>query len=423
MKKDILEFIRQNPKLVAVQDYEITLQQVRGQKKQYVDGVPGVQTEEDSWWILLRLIHRDRPGFSVTTIPSKESITRMVNQAVANAEQSQADPWFRFPVWPLQRKEWETPKEIPEDFWKSRFSKLSFSASGFVEWYELWTVETTIYRRSEKNLIEYQHKSGKQSWAFGRFRESFSGLDWSEKRAIDFSRAAETMTNAKNWVQDSTQVFSLSPRAAAPLVEAAGAFFLANNVRSHKSPFQLEDLGKKCWSTTLSVFDDGLSTKNLYSSPFDLEGINSQKTPLISNGVLKGFLYDSYSGVVDNRLSTGNRIRDPHAIEARLGARALCVEPGPKQTEEIWQRMGDGIAIEGWSQQEITEGFQFYGRPFGWQMVGGMRKGPVMLDMVHWDLAKLFQCNVGIGNDLQQFEIAATPTLFFQVLESGERPA
>ena len=43
------------------------------------------------------------------------------------------------------------------------------------------------------------------------------------------------------------------------------------------------------------IADNGLLSGGMASSAFDGEGVPSQKTVLIKDGILKGFLYDSYA--------------------------------------------------------------------------------------------------------------------------------
>jgi PmbA protein len=58
---------------------------------------------------------------------------------------------------------------------------------------------------------------------------------------------------------------------------------------------------------------------------FDGEGVASRRNTVIENGVLKGFLYDSYTAGKDGRKSTGNAVRSGYSDVPRLGLRNLIV--------------------------------------------------------------------------------------------------
>jgi PmbA protein len=63
----------------------------------------------------------------------------------------------------------------------------------------------------------------------------------------------------------------------------------------------------------LQLDDDGTIPDGLDSAPFDGEGTPCRRTPLVSDGVLQGFLYDTYTGRKAGRGSTGNGLRGSYA--------------------------------------------------------------------------------------------------------------
>jgi len=71
--------------------------------------------------------------------------------------------------------------------------------------------------------------------------------------------------------------------------------------------------------------DDGLLAGGMGTSAFDDEGVGSQKTAVIQNGVLKGFLYDSYNAGKAGLKSTGNAVRGGYAEVPLVGLRNLVV--------------------------------------------------------------------------------------------------
>lgn len=78
-------------------------------------------------------------------------------------------------------------------------------------------------------------------------------------------------------------------------------------------------------SEWLSIHDDGLLKGGIDSSSFDGEGVPSQRTALIENGILKGFLYDSYTAGKAGIKSTGNAVRQGYSDVPRVGIRNLIL--------------------------------------------------------------------------------------------------
>jgi len=82
----------------------------------------------------------------------------------------------------------------------------------------------------------------------------------------------------------------------------------AENVQRKQSPYH-DKKGEVVGSEILTIVDDGTTPSGLNSRKMDGEGVPSQATTLVENGVLKNFLYDSYTAAKDDTESTGNATR------------------------------------------------------------------------------------------------------------------
>lgn len=100
-------------------------------------------------------------------------------------------------------------------------------------------------------------------------------------------------------------------------------------------------LGKKVFSDKLTVLDNGLLNKGLYSSSTDAEGTKRQITNLIEKGVVKNFLYDNYSAKLAKVSSSGN-CTGMEKVPA-VGPSNLIVKPGNYKKEEIIKETKKGI--------------------------------------------------------------------------------
>ena len=141
------------------------------------------------------------------------------------------------------------------------------------------------------------------------------------KAAAEMARAS--LAGAK--AESGTFNVLLKPMAVAELLENTILSALeADNVQKGRSSLKGR-VGEMISSEWLSVHDDGLLKGGIDSSSFDGEGVPSQRTALIEKGILKGFLYDSYTAGKAGIKSTGNAVRQGYSDVPRVGIRNLIV--------------------------------------------------------------------------------------------------
>jgi PmbA protein len=117
----------------------------------------------------------------------------------------------------------------------------------------------------------------------------------------------------------------LRPMAATELFEnTLIPSFSADNVQRGRSKLQGR-LGEKPF-TGINIIDDATLNGGLMSEPFDDEGVPAQKTVLVDNGALKGFLYDTYTASKEGIESTGNGARPSHAALPGVGPSNFMIE-------------------------------------------------------------------------------------------------
>jgi len=107
-------------------------------------------------------------------------------------------------------------------------------------------------------------------------------------------------------------------------------------------------IGQKVASEVLTIYDDGLFEGGLFTSRFDGEGVPTQKTVLIENGMLRNYLYDCYTASKDKVESTGNARRGlltAYLSTPRLEATNFVIEKGTKSNEELLNEIENGVLI------------------------------------------------------------------------------
>jgi PmbA protein len=134
--------------------------------------------------------------------------------------------------------------------------------------------------------------------------------------------------------------FALQDLFAYTLINAVRA----DNVQRNQSPFKGK-IGEKVASENLTIYDDGLLPGGLRTWAFDGEGVPHQKTPVIEKGVLRSFLYDSYSAKKEGKESTGNAGRAGYLSTPSIDTTNFHVSAGNKTGDEMLSEVDDGLII------------------------------------------------------------------------------
>ncbi len=102
-----------------------------------------------------------------------------------------------------------------------------------------------------------------------------------------------------------------------------------------QSSFLLDHLGKQIFPDTIHIHEQPHLSKGLGSANFDSEGVATQSRDIIQDGVLQGYVLDSYSARKLGMASTGNA----------GGVHNLTVDHHGLSFEQLLQQMGTGILV------------------------------------------------------------------------------
>ncbi len=134
--------------------------------------------------------------------------------------------------------------------------------------------------------------------------------------------------------------FALQDLFAYTLINAVRA----DSVQRNQSAFKGK-IGEKVASEKLTVYDDGLFPGGLRTWAFDGEGVPHQKTAVIEKGVLRSFLYDSYSAKKEGKKSTGNAGRAGYLSTPSIDTTNFHILPGDKTADEMLREVDDGLIV------------------------------------------------------------------------------
>jgi PmbA protein len=148
----------------------------------------------------------------------------------------------------------------------------------------------------------------------------------------------------------------------------------------------------------------------LGSRPFDGEGLASQRTMLVRDGVLESYLLDSYSARKLGMASTHHAARDGSGVT--VGTTNLMLLPGTAAPADLIASVKRGFYVTeliGFGVNSVTGD---YSRgAVGLWIDNGELAYPVEEVTVAGNLLDMFTRIEGIGNDLTLRDRTASPTL------------
>ncbi|MFX1369442.1 MAG: TldD/PmbA family protein, partial [Promethearchaeota archaeon] len=102
-------------------------------------------------------------------------------------------------------------------------------------------------------------------------------------------------------------------------------------------------LGEEIGSPMLEIVDDALLPGGLGSRSFDAEGFPSQTTEVLTKGVLKNLLHNSYTANKDKVDNTGNASRPSYSGTPSISTSNFIVSPGKGTLDDLVTETGRGI--------------------------------------------------------------------------------
>jgi PmbA protein len=195
----------------------------------------------------------------------------------------------------------------------------------------------------------------------------------------------------------------LRPNAAAELLEEMLIpSFSAENVAPGRSYLAGKE-GERVFDN-LTVVDDGRLRSGLNTSAFDAEGVATRRTPLVDNGILKGYLYNTYYAAMSDKTSTGNSLRSSHSALPGIWASNMIVTgKGGLEEDELVVHglMGThtGNAVSGDFSVETRNAFY--------------RGMPVKRMILVGNIFELLNNIKGYGRDVKQVSSVVTPSIEF----------
>jgi len=124
--------------------------------------------------------------------------------------------------------------------------------------------------------------------------------------------------------------------------EACGHLLETTQIEAKTTPFA-DKKGEKIAHQNLTAWDEGLSDRAFGSLDMDDEGMPTQRTLLIENGILKNFISDRAGEMRTNHRRTGSGRRQNYARAAASRMRNTYIGAGEYSKEDLFASIERGI--------------------------------------------------------------------------------
>jgi len=137
----------------------------------------------------------------------------------------------------------------------------------------------------------------------------------------------------------------LDPWVTAQLLGIIGHTLTGEAVLKGRSLFA-DRMGEDVAMSAITLVDDATNPDAFTASMVDGEGLATRRTELIADGVLQGFMHNSYSGRRSGAASTGSAVRGGFKGAPGAGAQALALAPGSQTQAQLIAGIDDGFLVQ-----------------------------------------------------------------------------
>lgn len=212
----------------------------------------------------------------------------------------------------------------------------------------------------------------------------------------------------------------MEPYVATRFLSIIAATVDADAVQKGKSMFAGKE-GQVMASAAVSLYDDALFEYGVASFPFDGEGVPSQRNMVIEDGILNGFLYDTYTAAKAGKVSTGNGQRASFRGLPGVGTTNFMMKPGSRTPAQLIADIEKGFYITevmGMHTANPISG-DFSVGAAGLMIENGQLTYAVRGMTIAGNLADFLRDIDAAGNNLRFYGGKASPTIRLKSLSIG----
>jgi PmbA protein len=188
----------------------------------------------------------------------------------------------------------------------------------------------------------------------GQGAETMTGTGYSVARSpeeLDLAKAVKDASEKATRLLGARKPASrrltvlLDPAVASSFLGLLSSGLSASSVIKGRSLFASRE-GEAVAVPFLTLVDDPTEPRAWGAGRFDAEGLASRRNVLIADGVLQGFLHNSYTGRRCGVASNAAAVRGGYRSTPGAGSRALSLSPGDRTQEQLMAGVGDGLLVQ-----------------------------------------------------------------------------
>ncbi|MGH2807637.1 MAG: TldD/PmbA family protein [Actinomycetota bacterium] len=316
----------------------------------------------------VRIIDSERVGFAHTTVLSERGLDEVVAAARENAQHASADPAVALaPAWDAsppdiaglieesqENVEPDTKvafaldleritrtfdpriRTVEEALYSDSISEVAIATStgisGAYRRTDAWCYSLAIATEGDETQIGFEFDLAR----------SLGNLDAEQVATRAAERALATLGATK--VPSARMPILLDPYTAGQFLGVIASALTGEAVQKGRSLFAGR-IDEAVADAKVTLIDDGRVEGAPGSSPWDAEGVPTQRTLVIENGVLRSFLYDLTSANREGRESTGNASRAGFKSGPGPSPSNMAFEPTGEKRDELLHRADRALLV------------------------------------------------------------------------------
>jgi len=383
----------------------------------------------------LRVLKNNAMGFSFSSDPSEKAVSSIIDSAFFSADSVTADEHNLLPEGPFTYPDVASHDETFSSITVEEKIDMAMRMERAAVDYDkrIRTVRQSAYadssecrfimnskgvRASATNTsfclsimsVAEENGSSEVGYYFS-MGSKINSIMTPEQVGVEAARMAVSMLGARSAETGKTTIV-LDPIVGCQLLDAFSPVFSADSVQKGKSLLKGKD-GKKIASSVLNIVDDGCLANAMNTACSDGEGVPSQKTTLVSEGVLTSFLHNCYTARKGGVESTGNGMRGGFKAPPSVSPSNLMIVPGKCSEEEMMAGVDSGLyVLEGMGIHTIDPvSGEFSIGISGFWIENGKKTFPVRGAVISGNVLDLFMKVDAVGDECRFMDNIASPLI------------
>lgn len=382
----------------------------------------------------LRIIKGGRIGFAFTTDLTTDGVEEVVKGALANAQSTEQDQYHTLPAPTDNYPQLDLYDADIVQATVEQKIKLAVDMEQAAREYDrrIKIIETSSYRDGESEVFIVNSNGLAASYKAcycGLYAAlvATEGEDSQTGFAIDYNlkyKGIDPVKTGQRAAQKAVRMLGAKPIPTQRMAVVLDPYVATNFLGLLESALTGEAVQKgrslfagkvdqRVAADIISIVDDGARPGGIASAPFDGEGVPSSKTVLIQQGVLRGYLHNSYTAAKAGVKSTGNGVRYSFKSTPEVGTTNFYIDAGVTDPSQMVAEIERGIYITevmGMHTANPISGDFSLGAA-GILIEQGKFTIPVRGIAIAGNVMELLSLVDTVGNDLQFYGRHGAPTL------------